>query len=83
LSYSDIGQYEEAIAWCEKAIRQEPDALMARIMMTAVYSLAGHEERARVEASEVLRIKYDFSLERFAKRGSPTIVNALRKTGLK
>ncbi len=35
------GQYEEAITWCEKAILQEPNSFLARIMMAAVYSLSG------------------------------------------
>ena len=82
LSYALIEKYEEGITWCEKAIRQEPDSLMARIMMTVVYSGAGRDEEARAEAAEVLRINPSFSLERFAKRASPKLTNALRKAGL-
>jgi len=37
LAYAETGQYEEGIAWCEKAIDREPDSLLARIMLTAVY----------------------------------------------
>ncbi len=83
LSYASTGQYEEGIAWCEKAVHMEPDSLMARIMMTVVYSLSGRDEEARAEAAEVLRINPKFSLEKFAKRASPKLVNALRKAGLK
>ena len=61
----------------------EPDSLMARIMMTAVYSWSGRDEEARAEAAEVLRINPDFSLEKFAKRAKPGLVSALRKAGLK
>jgi tetratricopeptide (TPR) repeat protein len=83
LSYAATGQYDEAIEWCEKAVHMEPDSLMARIMMTAVYSWSGRDEEARAEAAEVLRINPDFSLEKFAKRAKPKLVSALRKAGLK
>jgi len=83
LSYAATHQYNEAIYWCEKAIQQEPDNLMARIMITAIYSRAGYDDKAKAEAQEVLRINPKFSLERFAKRASPVLTDALRKSGLK
>jgi tetratricopeptide (TPR) repeat protein len=83
LSYGQTGQYDEAITWCEKAVHMEPDSLLARIMMTAVYSWSGRDEEARAEAAEVLRIDPDFSLEKFAKKAGPRLVSALRKAGLK
>ncbi len=83
LSYAGIGHYEEAIEWCEKAIRQEPESLMARVMMTVVYSWSGRHHDARVQAAEVRRIDPNFSLERFAKRAAPELTEALRKAGLK
>jgi adenylate cyclase len=83
LSYGYIGQYDEAITWCEKAVHMEPDNLMARVMMTAVYSWSGRDEEARAEAAEVLRIDPDFSLEKFAKKAGARLVSALRKAGLK
>ena len=82
LSCAIVGQYEEAIEWCEKSIRQEPDSLMARIMMTVVYSWSGRDDDARAQAADVRRINPNFSLERFAKRAGPKMVNALRKSGL-
>jgi adenylate cyclase len=83
LSYGATGQYDQGIAWCQKAIHMEPDSLLARIMMTAVYSWSGRDEEARAEAAEVLRINPDFSLEKFAKKAGPSLVSALRKAGLK
>jgi adenylate cyclase len=83
LSHAGIGHYEEAIEWCEKAIRQEPESLMARVMMTVVYSWSGRDDDARAEAAEVLRINPNFSLERFSKRAGSKFVDALRKAGLK
>jgi adenylate cyclase len=83
LSYGTIGQYEEAITWCEKAVRQEPDSFFAHLMMTAVYSWSGRDEDARAEAAEVLRINPQFSLEKFEKKAGKSLVKALRKAGLK
>jgi adenylate cyclase len=82
-SYGATGQYDEAIAWCEKAVHMEPDSLMARIMMTAVYSWSGRDEEARAAAAEVLRINPNFSLEKWEKRAGASLVSALRKAGLK
>jgi len=83
LSYARTGQYDEGIEWCEKAVHMEPDSLMARIMMTVVYSLSGRDEEARVQAAEVLRINPNFSLERFAEKAGSWLIRELRKAGLK
>jgi len=89
LSYAYMGQYEEAITWCEKAVRQEPNDLLARMMMTVVYSLSGRDEEARVQAAEILRIQPKFTLEKLEKKltykreeDREKILGALRKAGL-
>jgi adenylate cyclase len=85
LSYAYTGQYEEAITWCEKAVRQAPDSLWARVMMTVVYSFSGRDEEARVQAAEVLRINPKFSLKRGKykkKKDGERFIGALRKAGL-
>jgi adenylate cyclase len=90
LSYAYIEQYDEAIKWCEKAVHQEPNDLLGRVMMAAVYSLSGHDEKARIEADEVLRIQPKFTLEKFKKKATykketdrEKLLGALRKAGLK
>jgi adenylate cyclase len=90
LSYCYIGQYEEAITWGEKAIRQAPDSLLANRCMTAIYSLSGRDEEARIQAAEVLRIQPKFSLKKFEKKvkykektDRERYIGALRKAGLK
>ena len=90
MSYAYTGQYEEAIKWCEKAVLQEPNDLLARTMMTVVYSLSGQDDKARAEAAEVLRIQPKFSLEEFEKKltykrevDRERFLGALRKAGLK
>jgi TolB-like protein/Flp pilus assembly protein TadD len=89
LSYAYMGQYEEAITWCEKAVRREPNDLLARVMMTVVYSLSGQDEKARAEADEVLRIQPKFTLDKFKKKltykrevDSELFLSALRKAGI-
>jgi adenylate cyclase len=90
LSYAYTEQYEEAIKWCEKSVRKEPDDLLARMMMTVVYSLSGKDEKARAEADEVLRIQPKLSLEKFKKKltykreeDRERFLGALRKAGMK
>jgi hypothetical protein len=60
------------------------------LFLAAVYSLAGRDEKARIEAAEVLRINPKFSLEKFAKsvtyknqEDKERLISALRKAGLK
>jgi len=86
LSYGMTGQYDEAITWCEKAVRQAPDSLYARIMMTVVYSLSGRDEEARAEAAEVIRIQPKYSIKKSRYKGKTDrerFNGALRKAGLK
>jgi len=89
LSFAYTEQYEEAKKWCEKAVHQEANDLLARIMMTVVYSLSGYDEKARTEANEVLRIQPKFSLEKYKKKitykrevDRELFFSALRKAGL-
>jgi adenylate cyclase len=84
------GQYNEAINWCERAVRREPNSPWPRLFLAAVYSLAGRDEKARLEAAEVLRINPKFSLEKFAKdvtyknqEDKERLIGALRQAGLK
>ncbi len=36
LSYAYTGQYDKAMTWCEKAIRQEPNSQIAPMIMAVV-----------------------------------------------
>jgi adenylate cyclase len=89
-AYNLTGQYEKAIEACRKAIGVEPENLYSHVVLTTAYSLAGREEEARSEASEVLRINPKFSLEHFAKTmpfkndtDKDPIITALHRAGLK
>jgi adenylate cyclase len=90
LSYAYTGQYDKATTWCEKAVSQKPNDLLARMMMAVVYSLSGRDEKARAQADEVLRIQPKFSLEKFEKKltykrevDKERFLGAFRKAGLK
>jgi adenylate cyclase len=88
-AYRDIGRYEEAIVQLKKAINLSPDSLYPHSALAATYSLAGRDEEARAEVSEVLRIQPEITLGIIAKRVAyknkadiDRIINALRKAGL-
>jgi adenylate cyclase len=68
MSYGLDGQYEKGIKWCQKAVKQNPDDFFARLMLTAVYSMAGQDEKAHAEAMEALRINPKYSLAKAEKR---------------
>jgi len=88
-AYRDLGRYEEAIVQLKKAVNLTPDSLYAHVGLAATYSLAGRNEEAHYEVSEILRIQPKFSLDSVAKR-SPfkhkadidRVAGALRKAGL-
>jgi len=85
LSYSLAGQYDEGIEWCEKAVRNDPNSFFPRLIMAAVYSMAGQIEQARVEASEAQKINSKYSLAKAEKRArykyKERMFAALRRAG--
>jgi TolB-like protein len=90
LSYAMTGHYEEAIKQFPKAIQNNPDSFYVRLFAAAVYSLAGRDEQARTEATEVLRLNPEFSLKRWQKslrykyqEDQEQFISALSKAGLK
>jgi adenylate cyclase len=86
MSYGLDGQYEKGIQWCKKAVQQNPDDFFAHLMLTAVYSMAGQDDKAHAEAMEVLRINPKYSLAKAEKRAKIKYKDkwfaALRKAGL-
>jgi adenylate cyclase len=89
LNYFQTGDCKEAIAMCEKGIKREPDNLVGRVTIAAVYGACGREAEARKEGTEVLRINPKFTVESFMgntpyKNSSDRdrIAQGLRKAGL-
>jgi adenylate cyclase len=63
----DSGLYKEANAQAERAIKNEPDDLIAWALLVSSLSLSGREEEARAAAKEVMRINPKFSVARIQK----------------
>ena len=89
LDYFQAGDCKEALAACDKGLKRQPDHLISRVIMAAVYGSCGREAEARKEASEVLRINPKFNVESFMgntpyKNPSDRdrVVRGLRKAGL-
>ena len=83
-------QYDEAITAYKKAIHLQPKNIFARIILTATFALSGHEDEARAQAAEVLRINPRFSLDYWAKiatfknqNDTDRMIEGLRLAGLK
>jgi adenylate cyclase len=90
VAYHLTGQYVESIRVHEKALRRSPNDVFAHITLTASYAESGRLEKARAQATELLRINPKFSLSAFAKAypfksqdDLKSYVNALSKAGLK
>jgi adenylate cyclase len=87
MSFSRIGQHEEAIKWCKKSVELAPDSFVTHLFMIQVYSRAGRQAEARTHAAEVLRINPRFSLEQWAGKARrehrQEWVDNMRRAGLK
>ena len=88
--YRNIGNYDEALIWADKAVRREPDNNLSRLVLCSIYSLTGRMEEARAEANEVMRLNPKFSLKRFERtlpyknlEPKNRYIDALSKAGLK
>lgn len=89
LVYFQTGDCKEALAACEKGLKRQPDHLVSRVIMAAVYGSCGREKEARKEAAEVLRINPKFTVESFMRNipyKNPSdrdrTAEGLRKAGL-
>jgi len=89
IALRDSGRYKEAIAQAKRAIEEEPDNLVAHVVLTSSLSLAGQDEEARASAHEILRINPNFSVAKYQARVPQKdkdiidrFCNALRKAGL-
>ncbi len=58
------GQHEEAIVLLKKAIEQNPNDLLAYLMLAIAASMGGFDEQAQAAAKELLRIDPQFSEKR-------------------
>jgi len=88
LRYTD--RFGQAVSAYKKAIKREPNNLLAHLLLAATYSMMGLEKDAQSEAAEVRRLNPKYSVDYFAKTSpykdrteTDKIIDALRKAGLK
>ena len=85
----DNGLYEEGISAAKKAAELEPDSLYAHTCLASCYALLGQNDKAKIEAAEVMRIDPKFSVANI-KRQAPyrypadteLLIRSLRMAGL-
>ena len=89
LVYLQAGDCKEAIAACDKGPKRDPDHLVSRIIMAAVYGSCGREKEAMKEGTEVLRISPKFTVDSYMRNipyKNPSdrdrVAQGLRKAGL-
>jgi len=90
MAYTLMGRYAEAIPLLKQHFTRYPNDLGSHVVLIIDYIELGHEQEARAEAAEVLRIDPKFSIEVWRQR-SPQKDRALlernladaRKAGLK
>ena len=66
-AYRMDGQNEEAIAAYKRLLQLYPDNVIGLAMLTASYVTAGRDPEARAQASEVLRVDPNFSVQRLVQ----------------
>jgi len=89
-AYRNVEKYEEATQWAERAVQQNPENVLSRIVLCSIYSLSGRMDEARDQAKEIMRLNPNFSLEQLARTNpqknrvlKQRYTDALRKAGLK
>ena len=84
--YRLLGRYEEAIIMLKTVLDNNPNYLFSRLNLIATYVMSGEEEKAHVEAMQVLEQSPDFSVERLLMNfpyKDPKIIDSLRQCWLK
>jgi len=89
-TYFMMRRFEDSISASKKALEHIPRALSAHINLAIAYSSLNKMDEARLEASEVLKLSPNFSVELFAnvlpvkfEDDRAFMADALRKAGLK
>jgi adenylate cyclase len=89
-AYAMAGHYGEARSSLQRYLTRYPNILPAHLMLAAVYSELRQDAETQKEATEVLRLNPNFSLEVHKQRmpiKDPVVLErhiaALRKAGLK
>jgi adenylate cyclase len=89
IAYRVNGEYENAIEILQKVIKRNPEAWLSYFELAACNGLLGREDEAKAAASEVLRIRPEFTismlyeLEFRDKADKERTIAVLQKAGLK
>jgi len=85
----DDGLYEEGISAAKKAVELEPDSLYAHTCLASCYALLGQNDKAKIEAAEVMRIDPKFSVANIKRQvpyrdaaDTELLIRSLRLAGL-
>ena len=86
-AYRVNGEYDKAVEFFKKAIKNNPNYWLSYLGLSACYGLLGREEEAREAAAEVLRIDPNFSIGKIItpfrnKADKERTLEVLRKAGL-
>ena len=88
----NLGHYEQAIPWCEKAATGLPQVLLPLLHLAGANALAGHDKEAKDAAAQLLKVYPSFTVQGWASihwSDDPTfnaryqrVTEGLRKAGL-
>jgi TolB-like protein/class 3 adenylate cyclase/Tfp pilus assembly protein PilF len=88
-AYFYTKQYEKAISLWEQAVERKSNYYYGHMGLTAAYQITGKEDKARVSAEELIKVRPTFSVSILEKRavtsdreGKMIFFEALRKAGL-
>jgi TolB-like protein/Tfp pilus assembly protein PilF len=68
VAYLADGQYERAIEYALRSVRENKTYTSSRRLLVVAYQLAGHADKAREAVAALLKLEPDFTVERFRKR---------------
>jgi adenylate cyclase len=64
MAYRDIGQYDDAIRYGEKAVKLSPKSMLSRRVLISCFSWAGRDEEARSQAKELLKMYPEYCVKK-------------------
>ena len=79
------GRTQEAVEMYEQARAANPDLILARLPLAALYESEGRHDEARTVVQEILRVNPDFTADHAAQlspASTPERTKALRRAGL-
>ena len=87
VAYRNLGEWEEAIAACKKALVRKPDHFPALDVMASVYGMSGQLEEGRAVAAEIMKINPGFCVEKqtlpyINEADAEAVFNSFRKVGI-